>query len=119
MSQDPTKPKRILLPLLGEFRPLGDGTYHYRPIPPGPDGDTWLSCKDAAKILHWPIQSVYDYLGDLLIAARPLKRKRLVSLRSVVKLQEALRELDFWDSQAKQNKLRDWVFEQMAEPRNV
>lgn len=113
------RPKRILLPLLGEMTRLANGCYQLRPIVPDLDGETWLAVKDAAKLLKWRAKDVYPFLGDLLVFERPLKRRIVVSLRSVMKLRAALRCVSFWEDQARQTKLREWVFSQMAERRNV
>lgn len=120
MSQDLTsKSKRVLLPILGEFRRLADGSYHVRPVMPEPDGDTWLTTRKAAELLGWARQSIHDYLGDLLVFRRPLRKKVVVSLRSVLKLRAALSEPDFWECQAKQGKVREWVCKEMEARRNV
>jgi hypothetical protein len=77
--------------------------------------EAWLSVKESAKLLGWNTGRVYDLLGDLLVYRRPLPRKLIVSLKSVLKLKSES-AAGFWRDLAKQNQLRDWVYKEMSKP---
>lgn len=63
------------------------------------DEDTWISPKDAARILGLGRQAVYDLCGPnepFLVTRQPLPRKILVSLKSVHTFRWATVCESFW-----------------------
>jgi hypothetical protein len=96
---------------IGPLRLRPDGRYEYVPLDDLDDA-TWIRVKEAAKILGWRPATVYEFLGDLLLSYRPLPHKRVVSLKSVLRLKSELAAADFWSDQAKQNRIRNWVYQE-------
>lgn len=106
----------ILLPVLAELISRGDGSYILRPqIPDFNDLDTWLPVAKAAKVLDdMSAKAVYPMLGVFLVYRRPLKSKVLVSLASILELQKATKDPEFWDTPAMQAPLKASVQARMA-----
>ena len=100
MPPRPT-PAQLSLPMLGELTPRGDGSYVLRPRIPDGAGETWLSPKDAARLLGFtgsdPRSSVYRLCNEgRLRHRRPSRGKIQVSLTSIKEHLEACEEPDFW-----------------------
>ena len=99
MPRAPENPRQILLPVLADLMPRGDGSYILRPRLPGPEMDTWLTPKQVASHLGVSKRAVYDLLDEtepLLASRRPLPRKILVSLASVREFARLTADPAFW-----------------------
>jgi hypothetical protein len=94
-------PAQIMLPIIAELMPRGDGSYILRPRPPGPAGDAWLTPKQAAAYLGISLTAVYGLLDEsapMLVSKRPLRWKILVSLPSLEAYARATADPSFWTS---------------------
>lgn len=63
--------------------------------------DVWITPAQARKILGIAPSAIYrlvDPTRPLLVVKRPLRRKILISLRSVTAFSEATKNPDFWES---------------------
>jgi len=98
----PTKiPPPIQLPILADLQSRGDGTFILRPRLVDSDLDTWITPRDAAKLLGLGRQGVYDLCAaeaPYLVARHPALRKILISLKSVQALRRATVNDAFWTS---------------------
>lgn len=86
---------------MADLLPRGDGTFILKPRVVESDLDTWLSPKDASKIIGTGRQGVYDLCASespYLVARHPAKRKLLISLKSCQALRRATVSEDFWTS---------------------
>ena len=96
-------PATVQLPLLADLQSRGDGTFILRPRVVDADLDTWLSPKDAAKILGLAKRGVYELVSEAapyLVARHPASRKIVISLKSVQALKAATVSETFWTKDA-------------------
>jgi len=88
------------LPLIADLQPRGDGTFILKPrVIELADEDTWISPKDAARILGLRPRAVYDLCTrdePFLVTRHPLARKIMVSLKSVLAFRRATVSETFW-----------------------
>jgi hypothetical protein len=99
-----------IVPLLAELVGRGDGTYILKPRPPGPDLDSWITIAQAAEIMeNVHPRCLYRFLGEYLVYRRPLPRKVLVSLESVLALKKATLDPEFWDNPSQKERLKSTV----------
>ena len=104
-----------VLPLLADLISRGDGTFILRPRLPDSDLDTWITVKDAARILgDIDRRTIYLWLGRFLVYIRPLPRKPKVSLKSVRLLKRAMQDPDFWENAELQDRVQERVRVEMA-----
>ena len=109
-------PGKLLVPLLAELIPRGDGTFILRPRLFDADLDTWITVNEAAKVIGtMKTRALYKYLGEFLVYRRPLPRKFLVSLKSALAFKQATQDAEFWDSPALQQRCSDLVKKAMAD----
>lgn len=113
----PSKPAPVAavkMPVLGTFVSRGDGSFVLKPQLPDELGDTWLTMREAAKAIgNISPKSLYLLLGEFLVYRRPLPRKTLVSLRSVLEYRQASHDPEFWEDPTIRQKLRQRVQEEM------
>jgi hypothetical protein len=98
----------VVLPILAELLPRGDGTYILKPRKAPSTLDTWITPKRAAEIIGIEWRSVYRLMNatrPLLVYRRPLKAKFLISLKSVLAFVEATNDPDFWEDKLQQDAL--------------
>lgn len=103
----------LRIPILADLVPRGDGTWVLRPVVPDGSLETWLSIREAAKVLSVSPRSLYPYLGVYLVYRKPLKAKVEVSLRSVRAFRQAANDPEFWDRGDLRTRLQRAVQEQM------
>jgi len=113
MAAQNETPAHFTLPIMADFRRQADGSYTVRPVIPDGQGDTWVTVKEAGRLLDIRPQCVYPLLGDFLVYKCPLKARRLVSLQSILKYNEAVRNPAFWNDPKAQARLQSWVAQQM------
>lgn len=100
--------------MMAELVPRGDGTFVLKPRVAEQDTETWITPRQAGEILgQLTTKSVYKLLGDYLVYRRPLRRKILVSLRSVLALKQATSDADFWDDRDLQKRIIEQVRDEM------
>lgn len=106
-----TAKTRILLPVLSELFPRGDGSYILRPaVVPDPEGDTWLTLPQAAKLLDVSARIIKrKLLGTFLVYCRPSPKVVKVLLQSAQRLRQATLDPDFWSDPTLQAPLKKWV----------
>jgi len=94
--------EQITLPLLGDLIPRGDGSFLLRPRIPARNRETWITPRDAARLLGFGgPSSVYRLLGaGLLEQRRPSPRKILISLSSVLRHRSQTTDPEFWEEKA-------------------
>ncbi len=108
--QSESNASQRVLPVLAKLESRGDGTFILKPQVVESDTDTWLTPRQAAKVLgNLHTKSVYKLLGKYLVFRRPLPRKILVSLHSALLFKQATMNEDFWDDPY----LRKQVIEQV------
>jgi len=80
MSADQT----IILPLIGDMLPRGDGTYVLRPRIPDQHGEVWVTIRDAARLMGVHVMTVYRLIdaGHLQVR-RVSPHKTTISVRSL------------------------------------
>src|SRR5580658_3313582 len=91
----------LRIPLIAELISRGDGTFVYKPRISLIDGASWITPREAAKILGVQLQSVYELChaeSPFLVSRRPLLRKIVISLKSVESLRRLTVNPDFWQS---------------------
>jgi len=111
-NPQPTVP---IVPLLAELVGRGDGTYVLKPHAPGPDLDSWITIAQAAEIMeNVHPRCLYRFLGEYLVYRRPLPRKVLVSLESILALKKATLDPEFWEDSEQKQRLRNTVSAAMA-----
>ena len=101
MPRPAEKSGSIQLPIMADFLPRGDGSFILRPRLVESDLDTWISPKDAAKILGVSSRTIYDLVtvdAPYLVARHPASRKIVVSLKSTEGLKRATVSENFWTS---------------------
>lgn len=100
MTNTPKSPPAMSLPLIADLTPRGDGTFILKPrVIETADCDTWISPKDAARLLGIAKRTVYDLISSespYLVARHPAERKIILSLRSVQALRRATVSESFW-----------------------
>lgn len=104
MPKPSKTPAAIQLPCLADLLPRGDGTFILRPRVADFDLDTWISPKDAARIIGVGRQGVYQLCTEeapYLVARHPALRKIQISLKSVQALRRATMSETFWTSDVK------------------
>jgi hypothetical protein len=109
-----------VLPLFAQMIPRGDGTFVVKPRLPDRDLDTWISVKDAAALLgNISPRTVYGWLGKYLVSRKASKRKVIVSLKSALRLKQAMQDADFWEDALLQQHVRDEVQSTMSEMKSA
>ena len=94
---------QLTFPILADLQPRGDGTYTLKPRVMDSDLDTWVSPKEAAKILGIKPRSIYYLLDEFepfLVSQRPLSRKIIVSIKSIQSYKRATADPAFWTTPA-------------------
>ena len=112
-SRPITCSRPVLLPVLAELTPRGDGSFILKPKVPDDAGHSWLPVADSARFLEVRRSAIYPWLGQLLVYRRPLIAKYLIRLDSLQRLRNATLDPEFWSCAALQKPLRNWVSEQM------
>ena len=104
------------IPLLAELIGRGDGTFILRPRLPNQQLETWITVSEAAKIVgNVNPRRLYQFLGQYLVYRRPLPRRVVVSLKSVLAFRQATQDADFWENQELQERIIEDVQRQMEE----
>jgi hypothetical protein len=102
--------QRIMLPILAELIARGDGTFVLKPRVPDSDLDTWISVKEAVRVIgSIERRTGYRLLDGYLVYRRVSKRKIVVSLRSAMAYKHATQDPEFWDDSGLQQQLKDRV----------
>jgi hypothetical protein len=99
MTRPAKQSPAIQLPILADLQSRGDGTFILRPRVVESDMDTWISPKEAARILGVAKRGVYDLVASeapYLVARHPAARKIVISLKSVEALRRATVSAAFW-----------------------
>lgn len=98
------------VPCLAEFLPRSDGTWTLRPTLPQEDADSWVSIRQAAKVLGISEASAYKLKdAGFMVHRRPLKGKITVSLRWLMQFRRATADEEFWQNCLSQKSFRDQV----------
>jgi hypothetical protein len=78
--------------------------------------DTWITVREAAKIVgNVNPRRLYQFLGKYLVYRRPLPRRVVVSLKSVLAFRQATQDADFWENEELQERIIEDVQRQMEE----
>jgi hypothetical protein len=102
------------VPLLGELVPRGDGSFILKPTLPEKNLKNWITIRQASEILrHIRPRTLYMLLGHYLVFRRPLPRKTVVSLDSVLALEQATQDAEFWNDPQRRGALRESVRREM------
>ena len=118
MAVDRESPIKII-PSLSELIARGDGTFIFRPRLWNSDLDTWITVREAAKVLpHIKPRKIYDLLGIYLVFYRPLPSRVAISLRSVLAFRTATLDPGFWENPILQERCKEQVRRAMADLQN-
>jgi hypothetical protein len=102
MTRQSKIPPVLSLPIIADLAPRGDGTFILKPrVIELADEDTWISPKDAARVVGVSLTEVYGLLDaaePFLVSRRPARWKILVSLKSALAFRRATVKEDFWEA---------------------
>lgn len=109
------KSPEVKLPILGKFVSRGDGSYVLHPAITSADTDQWITVKEATLVLgHISGKSVYRMVEDYLVWRRPVPRRILVTLSSVLRLKRVTGDTEFWNNPERRAQLREIVRAEMT-----
>jgi hypothetical protein len=100
MSRNQPPDGQLSFSILADLTPRGDGTYILKPRPVDSDLDTWLSVRDAGRMMaNMSPQTVRALVeSGHLISRRPSKRKTQISLKSIrAHMEKTGSDPAFWD----------------------
>lgn len=104
----------VRLPILAELISRGDGSWILKPTIPDEDAQSWVTVREASKVLRVSSRTVTRWLGTFLVYRRPAASKYEVSLASVRALRQACNDPEFWENDKLQSVIREAVRQGMA-----
>ena len=108
------KKEHLVIPLLAELIPRGDGTFILKPRVPDGELDTWITVREAAQILgNIDRRVIHHWLGDFLVYCRPMPRKPKISLKSALRMRTGILDPEFWRNADLQARVKQRVQETM------
>lgn len=105
------------MPILAEVIPRGDGTYILKPRPTDSDLNSWVPVTRASTLLGMDRRTIYTLINPespLLVHRRLLKRKIMISLKSIQTFLQATVHPDFWSDNLQRKKLQNIVRKEMS-----
>lgn len=99
------------IPILADLLLRADGSYQLKPIVEANwrGADTWIKPKEAARILHVSKSDVHRWLGVYLVFRRATPHRIELSLESVMELQRACNDPEFWMNRELQEGFKERV----------
>lgn len=118
----PNRRGQVTVPVLAEVISMGDGSVVLKPKTARitASGDTWLTPREAGKILGICSRLVYRYcdqMKPLLACRRPARAKLLVSMKTVNQLYQATLNPDFWTDKLQQKEICEYARQVLEELR--
>jgi hypothetical protein len=84
---------------MADVTPRSDGTFVLKPHVPDSTCDTWIDVQDAAKLIGVGTEEIYNLVKPkepYLVSRRPLERKIVISLKSVLEYRRVTVNPSFW-----------------------